>query len=322
MTNSDADQPTRMSLRGRLIQVLLLVAVAIGLFFALRGLDVSRLWAALVSADPVWLVAGVLANVASQASRAIGWNAMLTQPRIRFARLVRIEFAVQAAAAVSPEGAGEFIRVGYLTREGVARTVTVTLMLIRKYFSSLGLAPFFVIIWWSGNGVPTWGAVVAWVYLAVLTVESVLILRVARAPIAPARETRLSRFVFEARTALGPVRRPRVVAEVSGAALLTRALDLVAVMVTARALDIDLPWAIAVLVLLSIEVSNLLPTAPAQVGTFEAAVLIATAGTLGHVEGLALALVFHAQQILPQIPIGMAAMVGGKIRRDQLRLGT
>jgi uncharacterized membrane protein YbhN (UPF0104 family) len=303
-----------MGLCSRLIQVLLLVAVVVGLFSALRGLDVSRLWASLGSADSVWLIAGVLVNLASQTTRAIGWNAMLTEPRIRFARLVRIEFAVQAAAAVSPEGAGEFIRLGYLLKEGVARTVTVTLLLVRKFFSSLGLVPLFVVIWWPGNGVPAWGALVISAYLAVLAVVSVLILLVARAPTAPAREARLSRFVFEARTALGPVRRPQVITQVGGAAVLTRVFDMTGVLVTARSLGIDLPWAIAVLILLSVEVSNLLPTAPAQVGTFELAVLIATAGTLDHVEGLALALVFHAQQILPQIPIGIAAIAYGSVR--------
>ncbi|WP_406180833.1 hypothetical protein [Streptomyces sp. NBC_01006] len=51
-----------------------------------------------------------------------GWNTMFTDSRIRFPLLVRIEFAVQAAA-VSPEGVGEFVRVGYLLREGAVAWV-------------------------------------------------------------------------------------------------------------------------------------------------------------------------------------------------------
>lgn len=47
---------------------------------------------------------------------------MFTDSRIRFPLLVRIEFAVQAAA-VSPEGVGEFVRVGYLLREGAVAWV-------------------------------------------------------------------------------------------------------------------------------------------------------------------------------------------------------
>lgn len=64
-------------------------------------------------------------------------------------------------------------------------------------------------------------------------------------------------------------------------------------------MDLSLPWNVVVLILLALEFAMVIPSAPAQVGMFEAAVLIATAGALGPVEGLALALVFHAQQIVP-----------------------
>ncbi|WP_438290599.1 lysylphosphatidylglycerol synthase transmembrane domain-containing protein [Streptomyces sp. HUAS TT7] len=297
------------------------MAVGISLVITLWGMDLGHLWVALKAADWRWLVLAALANVASQTTRAIGWNAMFTESRIRFPLLVRIEFAAQAAAAVSPEGVGEFVRIGYLLREGIARTVTVTLMMVRKFFSSLGLVPFLVpflvFVWWPGSDVPGWAATVAWVYLAVLTVESVLIVRVARTPSAPAREGRLRKVVFDARTALGPVRRPRVFAEVGAAALATRALDFLAAVAIAKALDLPLSVAVLVVVLLSIEVSNILPTLPGQLGTFEAAVLGATAGVLGQAEGLAFALVLHVQQVLPQIPLGMIAMADTSILRNR-----
>ncbi|MFI0777062.1 lysylphosphatidylglycerol synthase transmembrane domain-containing protein [Streptomyces sp. NPDC021212] len=316
MTPTESSAESR-STRDRVIRALLFAAVAVSLVFTLRGMDPDHLWRELSAADPGWLAVAVLANVASQVTRALGWNGLFTEARIRFPLLVRIEFAVQAAAAVSPEGVGEFVRVGYLLREGVARTTTVTLMLVRKYFSSLGLVPFLVVIWWPGSGVPGWAVAVAWAYLAVLTVESVLIVRVARTPSAPAREGRLRRIVFDARTSLGTVRHPRVFAEVGAAGVVTRALDLVAAVAVAKALDLRLSAAVLVLVLLSIEVSNILPTLPGQLGTFEAAVLGATAGVLGQAEGLAFALVFHAQQVLPQIPLGMIAMAGKSFLRDR-----
>ncbi|MFC9888493.1 lysylphosphatidylglycerol synthase transmembrane domain-containing protein [Streptomyces pilosus] len=309
--------PESRRTRDRVVRALLFAAVGVSLVITLRGMDPGHLWTVLKGADWRWLAVAVLANAASQVTRAVGWNAMLTDTRLRFPLLVRIEFAVQAAAAVSPEGVGEFVRVGYLLREGVARTVTVTLMLVRKYFSSLGLVPFLVVLWWPGSGVPGWAVAVAWAYLAVLTVETVLILRVARTPRAPAREGRLRRIVFDARTSLGSVRHPRVFAELGVAAVATRTLDLVAAVAVARALDLRLTAAVLVLVLLSIEVSNILPTLPGQLGTFEAAVLGATAGFLGQAEGLAFALVFHAQQVLPQIPLGMMAMAGTSIRRER-----
>lgn len=99
--------PKSISTRDRVIQALLFVAVGISLVITLWGMDLGHLWAALKVADWRWLAVAVLANVASQVSRAVGWNAMFTEFRIRFPLLVRIEFAVQAAAAVSPEGVGE-----------------------------------------------------------------------------------------------------------------------------------------------------------------------------------------------------------------------
>ncbi|MGW3328386.1 lysylphosphatidylglycerol synthase transmembrane domain-containing protein [Streptomyces virginiae] len=309
--------PKSTGARGRVIHALLFVAVGVSLVITLWGMDLGHLWAALKGADWRWLAVAVLANVASQVTRAVGWNAMFTEFRIRFPLLVRIEFAVQAAAAVTPEGVGEFARIGYLLREGVARSVTVTLMMVRKFFSSLGLVPFLVFIWWPGSDVPGWAVAVAWVYAAVLTVVSVLTVRVARTPSAPAREGRLRKIVFDARTALGPVRRPRVFAEVGAAAVVTRALDFLAAVTIAKALGLRLPVAVLVLVLLSIEVSNVLPTLPGQLGTFEAAVLGATAGVLGPAEGLAFALVLHAQQVLPQIPLGTIAMADDSILRNR-----
>lgn len=94
-------------------------------------------------------------------------------------------------------------------------------------------------------------------------------------------------------------------------------LILVAATAVARALDLELSAAVLVLVLLSIEVSNILPTPPGQLGTCEAAVLGPTAGVLGRAEGLAFALVFHAQQVLPQIPLGVMTMAGNALLRDR-----
>src|SRR5690606_16572538 len=156
-----------------------------------------------------------------------------------------------------------------------------------------------------------------WLYVAVLTVETVLIVRVARTPSAPTREGRLRKVVFDARTALGPVRRPRVFAEVGAAAVATRAPDFLAAVAVARALDLPLSVTVLAVSLLSLELSNVLRTWPGQLGAFEAAVLGATAGVLGQAVGLAFALVLHAQQTLPQIPLGMIAMADTSILRNR-----
>ena len=60
------------------------------------------------------------------------------------------------------------------------------------------------------------------------------------------------------------------------------------------------------MILFTVDISNLLPAAPAQLGTFEVGAL--TALELLHVPraaAVAFALLFHAQQVLPQIVIGL-----------------
>ncbi|MDA5144922.1 hypothetical protein PEM37_25785 [Streptomyces sp. AD681] len=56
---------------------------------------------------------------------------------------------------------------------------------------------------------------------------------------------------------------------------------------------------------------------PAVMGVRTGTSRIATAGVLGQAEGLALALVFHAQQVLPQIPVGVMTMAGKALLRDR-----
>lgn len=313
---TDAAQSHRRA--ALVVRVILLLGIVIGGFLLLRKLNLDQLWSGLRHANVFLLALAIFANLLSQVTRALGWNSLLPRP-IPFFRLVRYEFTAQAASAVSPEGTGELVRVGLLRDEGVPRTVTVTLMAVRKLFSSLGLVPLLPLVWLTGGNVPSWAAKLAAGYVAVLIMVSVLVLRAARPPADRTRTTRLRRLLFDTRAALGPIRRPRVAAEVAGAAVLTRVLDLAALLIVARSLDVQLSLAVGVFVLLLIEVSGVLPAAPAQLGTFEAAVLLATIGTLDHVDAVALALVFHAQQILPQLPFGVMGIAARRAGRDRPR---
>ena len=295
------------------LRVVLLLGLAVGAYVVVSRLDLDRLGSVLAQADGGLLALAVLANLASQVTRALGWNALLPV-RLPFQRLVRYELAAQTGSAVSPEGAGELVRVGLLKAEGVQPAVTVTLMAVRKLFSSLGLVPLLPLV--AAGPVPRWAAAAAVSYTCALGLILLATLRTARPPTRPAGGSRWRQRLVEARTALAPVRCPGVLAEVGGAALLTRLIDLAAVLLVAKALDLRLSLATAVLVLLLVEVSGVLPAAPAQLGTFEVAVLLGTAGVLGSADAVALALVFHAQQILPQLPFGAMELA---IRRGRGR---
>jgi hypothetical protein len=70
-----------------------------------------------------------------------------------------------------------------------------------------------------------------------------------------------------------------------------------------------------------VEISNVLPTAPGQLGSFDAAALSAAAGFVPGEEAVAFALLLHAQQVLPQAAaaavITLVVTVRGRGSRPQ-----
>lgn len=317
------------------LQVVLFAAVAAGLIYALRHLDLAALGVALRSANPWLLVVAAAANLGSQVTRTLGWNVLLPT-RVVFRRLLRYELIVQAASAVSPEGSGELVRVGYLRSEGIPPTTTVSLMAARKLLSSVGLVPLVLVAAGlaaatSPPRAPGWAVAVLLVYAAAM-----IVLLTAAVGFAPNRSTgprptpdpslaakpgadadpdqrgrrqRIAATMSAARSALAPLRDRSAMGQCLAAAVATRSLDLVGAVAVLASLGLDLPMGQIVLVLVLIEVSNVLPSAPAQLGTFEAAVLLGVAGALPAPQAVAFALLFHAQQMLPQVLAGLAAMI-------------
>jgi uncharacterized membrane protein YbhN (UPF0104 family) len=318
------------------LQVALFAAVVAGLIYALRHLDLAALGGALRSADPWLLAAAAAANLGSQVTRSLGWNALLPTS-VAFRRLLRYELAVQAASAVSPEGSGELVRVGYLRSEGIPATTTVSLMAARKLLSSVGLVPLVLVAAALVAPAGTSAAVLGWAVTVLLVYAAAMIaLLTAAVGFAPQRPTthrptpypaleakpgvdadphqrgrrqRIAATMSAARSALAPLRDRSAMGQCLAAAVATRTLDLVGALAVRASLGLDLPTGQIVLVLVLIEVSNVLPTAPAQLGTFEAAVLLGVAGALPAAQAVAFALLFHAQQMLPQILAGLAAMI-------------
>ena len=316
------------------LQVALFAGVAAGLIYALRHLDLATLGTALRSADPWLLVIAAAANLGSQVTRSVGWNALLPT-RVMFRRLVRYEFAVQTASAVSPEGSGELARVGYLRSEGIPATTTVSLMAARKLLSSVGLVPLILLAALLAAGTtavaPGWAVTVLLVYSAAMIV--LLTAAVAFAPHRPTtsgpipgrvvethpnpaadrgrqgRWQRIAGALSAARSALAPLRNRSAMGQCLAAAVATRTLDLVGAGAVLASLGLTLPLWQIVLVLVLIEVSNVLPSAPAQLGTFEAAVLLGVAGALPAAQSVAFALLLHTQQMLPQVVAGLAVMI-------------
>lgn len=324
--SADETPPPRPSWLDRpLIQVAFLATLVIGLWWLLAGVDLARTGAILQQARPLPIVLACAANLLSQVTRAVGWAVLLAEYRIPFSRLVRYELTAQGASAVSPEGSGELIRLAQLGKEGVPPSTTLSVIAARKLLSSVGLVPLLALLLWAPPGsIPRWGAGVVAAYGLVMGLLLLALLAVAHRP--PGAEqgplSRLRGIANRMRAGVAPLRRRRTMIALLVSALLTRLLDVAAALMIMAGLGMLVSPSLAVFALLLVELSNVLPTAPGQLGSFDAAVLTAAAGFVPGEQALAFALLFHAQQILPQAVAGAVVSVFAIVRgRDTRRQG-
>lgn len=321
---AEAAAPSRGWWNHPLVTVLLFATLVFGLWWLLHDVDLDRTWTVLRRADPLLLTLAVVANLASQVTRALVWAALLAPHSIPFARLVRYELTAQGASAVTPEGGGELIRLAQLRSEGVPVATTVAIVAVHKLLSSAALAPLLVVLFWAPTGsLPGWGIAAASGYVAVMAALVAALAAVARPPrpedaddgAQGGRAGRLRAFLGDLRQGVAPLRRrgPLVASVVS--ALSTRLLDIAAALMIMEALGMPYSPALAVFALLLVELSNVLPTAPGQLGSFDAAVLIAAAGFVPGESALAFGVLLHAQQVLPQaVAAGVVVLVAAGSR--------
>lgn len=324
LTDDEAPLPRPSWWDHPLIRVALLVSLVLGLWWLLAGIDLARAWEVLRQARPLPVMLACAANLLSQVTRAAGWAVLLAEHRIPFRRLVRFELTAQGASAVSPEGSGELIRLGQLGKEGVPACTTLSVIAARKLLSSVGLVPLLAVLLWAPPGsIPRWGAGLVAVYVLAVAMLLLLLLAVARRP-RGTREgppSRLRDIAGRMHAGVAPLRRGRTMTASLASALLTRLLDVAAALMILAGLGMPVSPPLAVFALLLVEISNVLPTAPGQLGSFDAAVLSAAAGFVPGEEAVAFALLLHAQQVLPQAVAGaviaLVAMVRGRDTRRQ-----
>ncbi|MFI6132896.1 lysylphosphatidylglycerol synthase transmembrane domain-containing protein [Micromonospora sp. NPDC051141] len=290
---------SRLGLAFRLLCVLATVVV---LWRFLRGIDVDRFTAALRGADYRLLVLAVLLNVGAQFVRGASWTAMLgARHPVRFGTLLRYELAAQAASSLTPARAGEVMRLWMLRREGVPVTVTTALIVLKKSIGAVGVALLAL-------PVPLLLGFTGWVPGVVLAITAAMVAHLALLVWVAHRKpgAKLPAFLRGLVDGMYFLRDRRGFAGASAWILLGEIADAAAAFVVLRALHMNLSFAAAILVLFFIDFANALPSAPAQLGTFEAGALYAL-GLLGVSPDLALAftLVFHAQQAMPQIVVGL-----------------
>lgn len=293
---------------GAVVRLVLVACCFIALWLLLKNINLDLVVNSVSSARRWPLLLAICLNLGSQVLRATTWKVLLNASNpVRMRRLVHYEFIAQAATALSPEGTGELLRLQLLKRDGVPMATTGALIGARKLFSSLGLVPFAIALPWAAPTLPSWALLVVYAYAGLLTVLFIGLCIIVRRPRRSGRKGRLSRML----DGLKPLEQWRVTVLSLLIAAGTRATDIMAAVLIGVAIHLQASITLAVFALLLVEVSSLLPAAPAQLGTFEAAVV--TAATvlqhLGKASSLTFAVLLHAQQVLPQIIVGLAPLL-------------
>jgi len=288
---------------GTAFRLLCLVLTAGGLWWFLRGLNIKQLGETFQRAATWPLVLAALLNICGHLVRAEGWRVMLgSHLPIPYGRLLRYELAAQAASALTPARAGEVLRFWLLKQDQVPAATTGALIVLKKVHGAVGLALLVVATPWLVPDLPGWIRSFVAGFAALMIIQLGLLLIVAHR----VKPERLPKFISSVIGGIDFLRDTPRMLTTQGVMLVGEMTDAAAAAVVLHALHVNLPIAAAVLTLFLIDFSNMLPAAPGHLGTFEVGALYAlNLLNVPQDTAFAFALLFHAQQDLPQIVLGL-----------------
>lgn len=299
------------------LRVLAVVAVALLVWLFARTLDLGALEHELGGAVLWPLVVAAALHFAVLWNKAASWRIMLApQHVVPTTRLFRYTIAAFAASAITPARAGEALRLWSLRQhDGVpvadSAAIAVSEKLLDGIAMFLVMAPLPTLL----PGLPSW--VARAVIIGAVAVAIALCVCSIAASRAGGSERWWSRFFAGMHVLRSPQRAARALARLFAAWL----IDVMMVELVLYALDISLPPAAALLVLLTINLAILVPATPAQVGVHEAgAVLGLSLLDVAPERAVGFALLYHAIQIVPLLAVGsllvMSPIDPGQRTRD------
>ena len=282
----------------------LALAVTLGFgYFAVRDAHPDEVWRALRESNGWWLFPALAALALGVVIRAVRWQHLFA-PETR-PPLGAVTSAMLVGLALNnllPLRAGEAARILALGRRtGVSRVETLATVALERaldvfcllllLFAALPLLPDFE---WLRPA-----AVLAGVLALGLLAAAVALFLLGERP------GRVGSVV----RGLAGLRRPRLAAEGFFWTLLSWAVISVSFWLVTLSFDLDLPPVAGLLVLAAVGLSLILPAAPASLGVFEAAVVIALAAyDVPRSEALSYAFVLHAANLLPYVIAGAIAV--------------
>lgn len=296
--------------------------VAFG-YLALRGVDFKEAWRGLRNSDWWWLLPALIAFGLGNVARGLRWRALFTpNHRPQTGTTMNAMMIGYLYNNILPSRAGEAARILVLDQRSESRPVeiTSTVMLERIYDVAAILLVFFLAEPWLPH-VSWFGAAAALAggLLCAIAAATMVLARYQDRPVRlllrPLRRfslfkgERLEQTVAEVTLGLAGLRNRRVALEALAWTIAAWLMSILCAYLVIRALRLQLPFSASVLVMVAIALSMILPAAPAALGVFEGATLVALhAYGVTRSTALPYALVLHMVNFLPFILIGAALL--------------
>jgi phosphatidylinositol alpha-mannosyltransferase len=319
--------------------VVVVLALAGLVVFALSRLELQRVGHALVTATPGWIVLALVLMSLAMLMRSISWHqtlrAALPDTPLPWGAVVRATMIGVMGSAIVPGRLGEPTRVLVLSRRLDGRTsrllpVVAGTVFSQTLFNLLALAILLVVTITSVPLPSGHGAAIAIALAVPLAVCALIIAgprllalgrrsrsaRVARAANA------IGRLLALARRGLVVFARPRYGVTAIAFQLLAWALQWLAcyTVILALGLQPKAGIAAAAAILLAVNLSAVLPATPSNVGVFQAACLVVLAAYgVGAGQGLAYGIILQAVEVITALILGVPALLKEGVSWQDIR---
>ncbi|HTE43973.1 MAG TPA: lysylphosphatidylglycerol synthase transmembrane domain-containing protein [Gemmatimonadaceae bacterium] len=273
----------------RIVALLVLTGV---IAFSVHSVDWARTGDALRQGRPLWLAMAVLANTAILVCWAAFWRSLrpIGEPQVGFGRMFEITATSSALMNTLPFGGGHASSLLVLIRRAkMSKRGAVSLFALDQLGEGMAKATIFASVallvplpTWMRAAITTASLVVAG-WFVVMAVASRW-----------ARDLEIMKHWRRSATALACV-------------LAMKAVEAVAIAAVQQAYGIHLPVGETIFILAAVVLATMLPIAPGNLGTYEAAVFLAYRYLgVSPAPALSLAIVQHICFMLPAVGVGYA----------------
>jgi len=306
---------------GAILRVGIGLAISIfSIWFVLRDVDLGAAWAIIKTANPAWLLLGLICLSVDILLRAVRWQRLILPiQRVRFRPILGYLLVGYLANNVLPARLGELVRSHYLgDRERISRASTLGTVVVERVVDIAVLVAIaaLAILVLNVRGVVASAILVGLAITGLLVVGLVIGIAAHRLPGAARVAVIVERWPSAAegarklRDGLAVAGRPRTLGEALLLSIAAWGATVIAFAAIGQAIGLHLLIGEASLMAAGIALATAIPSGPGYLGTYElAAVKIAEALGRSSEQALALALLAHATVLVLTSVLGAGAFL-------------